>query len=184
MLQILDFELYPFRTNPLISSLQGNLSIARGLVNINFELTGKLDGLQWPELASTSAREYGLWEHTCLEFFIGSVSSTSYHEVNLSPSGNWNCFSFTDVREGMMVSEKLTLRSLETKKTRTNANLSATLDLKQLRKDSLRIGISAVIEIDSKLHYYALTHGEPHGESPDFHGRAHHTIIYPELVED
>ena len=176
MLQKMKFELTPFRGNDALASMEGSLDITSGLVDINFQLSGRLRGLVWPEKGISPQREHGLWEHTCFEFFIGSVASTGYHEVNLSPSGNWNCFSFTDVRSGMKESETLTLRTLESTKTDQNANLHATLDFKRMRPDSLRIGVSAVIEMKSRLHYYALSHGE----SPDFHAREHHVLIHQE----
>jgi hypothetical protein len=170
------FKLSPFRSNAEVISLTGEMNISKGMIDIEFLISGKLRGLSWPDNGTEPQREHGLWEHTCFEFFIGSVASTSYHEVNLSPSGNWNCFSFTDVREGMKESETLTLRTFDSHKSDQNANLRATLDFKRLRPDSLRIGISAVIEMNTRLHYYALSHGE----TPDFHARQHHALMHPE----
>ncbi len=178
MLQKMDFELVPFRNNDKIISLMGKLDFSDGVVSVSYELTGNLEGLNWPESGPGQSRAYGLWEHTCLELFIGSVACDGYHEVNLSPAGNWNCFSFTDVRVGMKESDTLTLISLESMETNKVARLSAVLDFKRRLPDSLQIGLSAVIEMGSNLHYYALSHGSV----PDFHAREHHTLRHPEQL--
>jgi hypothetical protein len=48
-------------------------------------------------------RRNELWKHTCFELFLSTPHSPGYWEVNLSPSGDWNFYSFNSYRQNMSV---------------------------------------------------------------------------------
>src|SRR5262249_26694894 len=42
----------------------------------------------------------GLWRHTCFEAFLAVEGRSDYHELNLSPSGDWAVHAFGAYRDG------------------------------------------------------------------------------------
>jgi hypothetical protein len=187
------FEIIPFQDNNLIESIRGEFEICEQQIVINFQLGGKVSEVCWPEKDESSGRQFGLWEHTCLEFFIGPEDSSNYWEFNLSPNGNWNCFSFSDLRTDMQESSALELSLLACEVEENTATCTALIHCDDLIHDivlsGIRIGISAVIEHTSGFFYYALAHcsngQSSNGESsngekarrPDFHARENHLLL-------
>jgi hypothetical protein len=169
----MNFELKPFRENNIVESLRVAFVVCRNTISIKYAIEGDISEVYWPDLNSCSTRETGLWERTCLEFFIGPAASPEYWEFNLSPGGNWNCFSFSDVRRNMKESDALVLVGVTVEKSATTAWLTADIRMSQLFPESLSLGLSAVIESTSGHFYHALGHGE----KPDFHDRQNHLLV-------
>jgi hypothetical protein len=173
------FEIIPFQDNNLIESIRGEFEICEQQIVINYQLSGKINEVYWPEKDASPGRQFGLWEHTCLEFFIGPATSSNYWEFNLSPNGNWNCFSFSDLRTDMQESETLVLSSVECEAEEDVATCTALIHCDDMVLSGIRIGISAVIEHSSGFFYYALAHcsnGEK-ARRPDFHARENHLLL-------
>ena len=113
-----------------------------------------------------AARAHGLWQHTCMEAFVG-LSRGAYLEFNFSPSTEWAAYRFDAPRHGMRGEP---------------AEVEVWLDLGEdwlgleaaIRSSALEpglaLGLSAVIEeAGGRKSYWALKH--PAGP-PDFHERA------------
>lgn len=123
-----------------------------------------------------------LWQHTCLEVFVGVANQTSYLEVNLSPSGDWNVYAFENYRTGMKTLEEARVnlsafeRSQDAKTLKWSASLSgeAGTTLNELFGVNgphcpLVLGATAVLEYTTGVReYWALKHA---GKKPDFHLR-------------
>ena len=130
-----------------------------------------------------------LWDHTCFELFLGARGESRYFEVNVSPTGEWQCYCFDDERQGMRESNTLKLVGCEFSLSLEGAELEITLkhNFMALGYKQLNAGISAVIEMKpgsankkSELRYYALGHSGPR---PDFHCRENHSIqLTPEPI--
>ena len=67
---------------------------------VRFVLDGDIAAIKVPEPAKP-IREDLLWQTTCAEIFWQPEGDTYYREFNLSPSGKWAVYDFTDFREGM-----------------------------------------------------------------------------------
>ena len=166
------FTLQPFSsTNPIADlKITGNIIRADNNLNLNYQLLGDLSQIEIPPIADKPTRQHRLWETTCLEFFLGIKNSTQYWEFNLSPAKHWNIYRFTDYRQNM--TEETALDSLPFKiETQPHClNLSLQLDLNPIISASqkLTVAISAVIQSDRKITYWALTHP---GSKADFHRR-------------
>jgi hypothetical protein len=120
-----------------------------------------------------------LWEHTCCEAFLSTAPSAGpdergafpYHELNLSPSGEWAGYAFASYREPSgPVDESLAPRIAVALRD-DGFTLEAEVALDRLAPEiacaPLRVGLAAVIEdADGALSYWALRH--PPG-APDFH---------------
>lgn len=158
------------------AALSGVSALARregaSRLRLEYRLAGDMAAIRVP--ASTAPRRAGdLWQHTCLEAFVGAEDVGAYAEVNLAPSGEWAAWCFDDYRAGRrdvaMPEPRLDIlagaRSLE---------LRAEVDLASLPwlagADRWRVGLTAVVEArDGSLSYWALAH--PPGK-PDFHSAA------------
>jgi hypothetical protein len=143
---------------------------ASGRLRIDWELKGDLSMLRLPE-PRPAVRADGLWQHTCLEAFLGRDSAPDYWEYNFSPSGAWAAYHFTDYREGMAPLMKGAAPSIACRADAGELRLEVTLDLEWLARTSspmgLRLGLSAVVEDRARvLSYWALKHP---AEKPDFH---------------
>lgn len=146
-----------------------------GLV-FSFVLEGAWDGLCLAEVAGRPLRQDGLWQSTCFECFIGEASGPGYWEINLAPSGHWQCYRFSDYRQGMAVEALVVdLASIVTvagPRWRIAGRLAG---LPPLAVDQpLVAGLGCVLEgQDCRKSYWALAH---YGNQPDFHLRRSFTV--------
>lgn len=164
--------LLPFSTEsaPEDCRIEVMLSIDENRLRIAFDLMAQLADLAIPEFEPSNVkRRDNLWEHTCFEVFLRPEISPSYWEFNLSPSGEWNVWSFSGYRKGMqpetcfseLPSEVQTLSESEFR-------VEISIDLKPLPAFSyFNLGLSAVLEQkDGEKSYWAVSHS---GNVPDFH---------------
>jgi hypothetical protein len=111
-----------------------------------------------------------LWQHTCLELFIGQRGSRAYDEYNFSLAGEWAAHAFADYRRKAV---------RDVPRPTVKFGPAGRLEARVAAQGSLRVGLSAVIEEeDGALSYWALRH--PEGK-PDFH---HADAFALELDED
>jgi hypothetical protein len=127
-----------------------------------------------PEIRIPSARAprigRQLWHHTCFEAFIAVEGQSGYHEFNFAPSGEWAVYAFLGYRNrGPHLSEIIPPR-IAVRSSQSRLELETFVRLDGLsaihRRAPLRLGLSAVIEADDGLSYWALSHPT---DKPDFH---------------
>ena len=171
------FKLVPFsaKTAPEIM-ITGNIERQDNQLQIEYYLTGKLAQILLPHPAKHVARQYDLWQHTCLELFLGIKDTTKYWEFNLSPAGHWNVFYFENYRQD--IAEEIAFDALPFQMVLQGntllLDLSIDLDKIIFSQHNLEVGITSVIENQSQqLSYWALSH--PKSEA-DFHDRNSFTI--------
>ena len=167
------FSLQPFAPNGNFPSLEIKVQLSRqsNSVALSYSILGPVDEIEIPPLASTPLRKSGLWEETCVEFFLAVNHSGRYWETNLSPSGHWNVYRFSDYREGMQEEAAFTSLPLRVGRREDSFVLDVELDLNRIipPQSPLHVGISAVIRLRSNQRtYWALIHP---GQKPDFHHR-------------
>ena len=167
------FTLKPFNVSESNSKLNitGNIVRDGNQLNLDYLLQGDLSTVIIPSPAKIPTRKHELWQTTCFEFFIGIEHSPKYWEFNLSPTGDWNIYRFSNYRQEM--EEETAFTSLPFKVIQQlnslNINLEINLDLIIEQNTALEIGISTVIESsEGTISYWALTHPE---KIADFHNR-------------
>lgn len=168
--------MFPSASCEFINSISGNITRRGQEIECAWRIEGDLDRVNWqgPE----TGRHDNLWQHTCLELFIGQPGQLSYTEFNLSPAGGWNAYHFDDVRLGMARTDQFMLTSTSLGTTPTARIVRAQLGTVNTSANALQVGISAVVEgTDGSLHYYALAH---ESGKPDFHLRANHLLYLQE----
>lgn len=147
--------------------------IGPAVIELDYLLKVDLKKIKIPAEINEPGRADNLWETTCFEAFIGNENSKSYFEVNLSTSGEWNVYEFSDYRKSRIEADQVHC-NLESIISKTSLNLKAQINLnnldifknKKIENDWI-LGLTAVIEMaDGLKSYCALTHKS---EKPDFH---------------
>lgn len=172
------FSLIPFDNTNIDLEITGDVHWDKSnyLLQIHYRLTGNIDKLQIPPLSPSPERRDYLWEHTCLEFFLGIENSPRYWEFNLAPSGDWNIYSFDDYRQGMKIESAFTQLPFQIKSLPRQLELSLDLNIQPIMNihPQIDMGITAVLKTqDGNISYWALIHP---GKEPDFHLRSGFTI--------
>lgn len=188
------FDLQPSRPCPWIESIGGTLSRLDTGICCHYRITGDWNHLHWPELNPLATRRNDLWLSSCCELFIAEAGNTGYLELNVSPTGDWNCYEFTDYRSGMRESPRYRIGNLaRTPAPPSTRMLAVTLestggerlttpahsdsDPSCLAAPLLEIGVAVVIKCSSEtadpaddavLYYYSL---HPGTGKADFHNR-------------
>lgn len=167
------FSLNTFQQNIFDHDLNININTSRNLNSffIHYELFGKLSEIVFPKKSVIPSRKNNLWNNTCFEFFVAIKDLPRYWEFNISPSGDWNVYSFLDYRNGMMEERAFTSLPFKIQNQSESFQLDLECDLGNIVNGSkpLEMAISAVIEYkNNELSYWALTHC---GCKADFHLR-------------
>ena len=137
---------------------------AGGRLQVAYVLEGEIDRLRIPRPAP--ARIAGrLWQHTCCEIFIAHKDLRTYHEFNLSPSGEWAAYEFARYRKGSLVADAGLDPRIAVRRGADRLQLEALISLTY--EGTILIGLSAVVEDEhGTLSYWALRHAPG---KPDFH---------------
>ncbi|XGC79717.1 DOMON-like domain-containing protein [Bdellovibrio bacteriovorus] len=165
--------LQPFVRTPLTEQFKISSDLQRvssEKIEITFQFSGPLHKIQWPDPLIIESRQDELWKTTCLEAFLGAGSEPkdSYIEINCSPNGNWNAYSFSSYREGMTPSAHITVRLKEKSIQDQNAVFKIELHSTQAIATAC-IGLTAVTEFtDGEKAYWALRHPK---STADFHDK-------------
>lgn len=145
----------------------------QGSVFLRFECKGPLKNLITPPLQPPPGeRKDQLWEHTCFEAFLSTPGHPGYQEINLSPSGAWNCYLFESYRQGMTQAPTITQIQIQVQSKSDLLILTAEVPLSPsltVQDGPLEVGLTAVLEFRGGIkEYWACTHAGP---QPDFHKR-------------
>jgi hypothetical protein len=160
-------------------TITGDVARRADTLAIRYELRGRLDVLVIPPPARTPARRNGLWEETCFECFLAVEDSPCYWEFNLSPSGCWNVYRFSGVRESMAEEEAFSSLVITAERNENTVSLRLETSLGGIIRagEPLDVAVRAVVkEKAGALSYWALTHCGPR---PDFHRRESFILRLP-----
>jgi hypothetical protein len=139
-----------------------------GSLLLTYAVSGRLAEVLIPPVTAP-ARADLLWQHTCMEAFIG-VPGGPYYEFNLSPSTRWQAARFAAYRAGKRIADEVATVPIEFHPGRERFTLQAALTADRLDVPpdaAWRLGLSAVIEdTEGRIAYWALQHAP--GKA-DFH---------------
>lgn len=177
------FHLIPFPNNHLETgqlptldvAISGQIERIASTINLHYLVNGDISKILWPVFKRNGPRQPDLWQHTCFELFIWPLHQTQYYEYNLSPSGGWNAYGFSDYRNGK---RDLPIDAIEIRidqDTQNSFALNCSIAIVDTAPSSIiKVGISAVIEDQQqRQHFFALSH---RGKRPDFHLKESFTI--------
>lgn len=174
------FSLLPFEAGTAALAgigIEGWLERQGEVFTLEFQLTcgaaqGE-DSILWPAAGDQPRRRDGLWEHTCLEWFLALPLQDPYWEFNLCPNGDWNVYALDGYRRGLrpdpLYSALPVVRSGSGRCSRFRARASLPVALASAQPPGLELAVTAVLEQRSgAISYWALHHG---GTEADFHRR-------------
>jgi hypothetical protein len=138
---------------------------------LRFVLEAPLAQIRVPAAVALPGQQHQLWRHTCFEAFVTLAPGGPYHELNLSPSGEWAAYGFTRYREGKPLPPDTLAPGIATAVTGERLELTARIPLDRLSEDygsaPVHLALSGVVEDErGGLSYFALRHVT---EKPDFH---------------
>jgi hypothetical protein len=179
------FSLLPFgaRADSLTGiAIEGWLERRGETLILEFQLSCAAEqgenAILWPPAAGQPQRRDGLWEHTCLEWFLAHPHGEAYWEFNLCPNGDWNVYAFDGYRRGLRPDPHYSALPVERSgngrisRLRATATLPAALlpaTLISAQPAELELAVTAVLEQrGGAISYWALHHG---GGEADFHRR-------------
>jgi hypothetical protein len=167
------FSLKPFPfTRPLPPvTFDGTIARRTDTLAVRYRLLGRLKDLAIPEPAPVPERKDGLWKDTCFEMFLAVKGASQYWELNLSPAGRWNIYSFASYRQGMAEEPAFRALPFRVESEKDALCLALDLDLGRIVREglALEVAISAILRHkDGSLTDWALVH---RGAHPDFHRR-------------
>lgn len=170
------FLLHQFRPRPdavrPCLAVSGTITRHGNEMSLQYLVSGDIHYLEIPHAKEMGSRCHGLWQASCFECFIGMKDSAKYWEVNIATNGDWNVYSFSGYRQGMMEEAAFNSLPCTLYQTKDEIWLDLRVDLSLLVREEhmLEIGISTVLKhCNGETSYWALCHQE---EKPDFHNRS------------
>lgn len=144
---------------------------------LDYVLSGDLFRVLVPG-PTVAGRADDLWRHTCFEAFICAGPGPGYHEVNLSPSGEWAVYGFDAYRQGRTSPVGVDCQAVLRASDDDHLALTAIVRLDGVDSSiPWSVGLSAVVEdADGGVSYWALAHPSAR---PDFHHPDSFTLILP-----
>ncbi|MEM6252017.1 MAG: DOMON-like domain-containing protein [Cyanobacteria bacterium P01_D01_bin.156] len=169
------FSLSPFETISDVV-IAGDVARSQSTLALKYTVTGTLDNLVVPPLASTApSRRDKLWQTTCFEAFIGMPNASHYWEINVAPKGDWNLYRFESYRQGM--AREMGCHSIKSIWQSIPQGYQLVLNIPTEpwlpSAQPLEMGISTILQTDRTSHW-ALVHP---GKDPDFHHRDSFTLF-------
>ena len=142
-----------------VDSIETEVTRSAGKLTVSYRLSGRIADLVLPA-AADPVRTDELWLHTCFEAFVADGRG-GYADFNFAPSGQWAAYRFDAYREGM---RPLDVSAPEITVTATGEVLELTATFEA--PEAAQLALSAVIEEQGAVSYWALAHGPG---KPDFH---------------
>lgn len=179
-----ELRCHPATRTTAVRAIRALARRSESALEAKFRLAGDLAQISVPPSGPVRIGNE-LWRHTCFEAFIGLQGRTSYHEYNLSPSGEWAVYAFREYRDGGVLHDESMRPQIAVRSTPDSLELDAAIRLDRLSREhphaSLLIGLSAVVETNHGLSYWALLHS---GEKADFHRADSFALLLKPLGRD
>ena len=159
------FPLIEFNSNAVVTA---DIDVSSNNLRLRYSIA-VTPGLVWPEFTALERKDE-LWKSTCVELFLSSPDDPSYLEINLSPCGGWNSYSFSSYREGMKTEPDTELVEFQV----DSPGVITASFLIAMLSDPVLFGPATILaNKDGSLRYFSTKHGE----TPDFHDRQHHVLV-------
>lgn len=162
---------HPTKPSRLVRSAAVHLRRTRAELELSFRVEGEIARLRIPAWNGVRIGSE-LWRHTCCEVFLAREGDARYHELNFAPSGEWAAYALRDYRDGRMIANEKPTPRIAVRRADDAFELDASIGLEALSSAYARaplcVGLSAVIEADDGISYWAICHPR---EKPDFHDR-------------
>lgn len=165
----IELSCHPSTSSDAVYTIQASVLRSDSRLRIGYRLEGDMGRILVPP-PSEPLIGIELWRHTCFETFLKIDGTAAYHEFNFAPSSAWTVYAFSGYRDGAPLADESMNPQIAVRSQPGELELDATVKLDRLselhRDGVLRVGLSAVIETNDGLSYWALHHPT---DKPDFH---------------
>ncbi len=134
---------------------------------VTYEVLGDISSLHLPVKNNKPEQKDFLWKETCLELFVAKKEDSSYVEFNLSPSGDFNVYFFSDYRKKKESDKESYVKILERKENASCLKIQAEFFLEDLPSEII-FSITTILKTKEQNYHYAFSHVK---DRPDFHAR-------------
>ena len=158
--------------------IKATLEIKEKKLKGNFEITGEIENYLFDNQQKQS-RKNELWKRTCFELFIAKQNDFHYYELNMSPSTEWNFYSFLDYKQEMIEEKSISEPSIQISQTPKGYLFSFNFELyTNVLEDNFMFNL-AVILLDTKgvRHFYSIHRRR---EKVDFHDKVYWSLKHLE----
>jgi len=174
MILSFDFKLVEFQ-DLKASSLKVHLAFGVSDLNFKFTVIGESPD-RFPSLLSKESRKRkdDLWKNDCFEIFW-DFGGEDYFELNLSPTGHWQVYSFLSERKGRAEFD-VQPPILSSARGLQEYSLTGRLQLNN-RKSALAYRSHPCVILNDQangIRYYASSHPQ---SAPNFHDKSHWKIL-------
>jgi hypothetical protein len=153
--------------------INATLEIKEKNIRTHFEITGEIENYLFDE-QETEKREDELWKRTCFELFIANNKSSQYYELNLSPSTEWNFYTFDDYKKNMREERSISLPSISFHHNKESYSISVIFDLKKELLDSISFNLAVILLDKNNIrHFYSINRKDG---QVDFHDRVYWSL--------
>ncbi len=169
-------KIHPDSQSNVVRELSVDVTRVGSELRLAYELNGDLAAIALPPIAE-ARRVDELWRHTCFEAFVRADVSDAYYEFNFAPSTKWAAYRFSSYRKDMSAPDDIAPPRIAIFGADDVFTMSVRLALpKPLARAALHVGVSAVIEQDRGVSYWALAHSP--GKA-DFHNADSFVLALP-----
>ncbi|RUM68464.1 MAG: hypothetical protein DSZ07_06640 [Sulfurovum sp.] len=158
-------------------NIQANFEIDNKMLILEFTVSGEIKNYIFNK-PCIQAREDNLWKESCFELFIAHSNKPSYYELNISPSTNWNFYSFSNYKREMNEEKNISEPFIDSSKMQEAYKLSFEFEFYEEFIEKELIFNLAVILLDTKgiRHFYSIHQRE---ERVDFHDKEYWNLNQP-----
>lgn len=150
-----------------VSQLTVDMQLTPEFLLLDYMLRGDVTQFVFDDVSKAPCRKDLLWKRTCLEAFLPEKGS-SYRELNVAPSHDWNFYYFSDYRQGQTVESDIKIH-LSSERSESLYQLQVRVERLESLLSIHKIGLSVILQDKQEgLSYWALKHPSAHA---DFHHR-------------
>lgn len=150
-------------------------------LSFQFEILGKVEDLRLAPSLTTTALQCGtnLWESTCFEVFLFSITKDEYLEINVSPEAEFAVMKFDSYRKAALVAAPLLkLKKFASTLDAGKYSLEFTAEVKL--SGPWAISPTVILEMRSGVHLHFAA--AQNGKRADFHNYAKVSEVVPKLI--
>jgi len=164
-------QLVPFDPKQTSSfKIEASAELKGGVLHLTYkvhDLKREVQGLVWESGGAPGERQDALWQSTCFESFVSMVAR-NYLELNISPIGNWNAYTFSDHRTPQPPTPEAGVKLVGFKRAVDGDTLTSIAQFSGNFQAEHLLSLCCVIKTKSQTLFFANVHAY---KKPDFHQR-------------
>lgn len=149
--------------------IRTTLEFKNNKITLEYQVLGHMAHYHFPK-PTKQKRANNLWLDSSFELFLAPKNRTSYYEINVSPSTQWNAYMFQAYKQEMKESTIFSTPSIKILHLEEEYSFSFEMAVQEgFLSQKLEINLAVILlGNDGVRNFYSLVKGEG---MPDFHDR-------------